>query len=207
MRAASDTPVTRSTRSGQYAAEMRSASSNPSVRRAMYSSSIRCSRTSTCSRPLASAESEPGRSCRCFVAHCAVGVRRGSTTISVPPFRCCCFEVPHDRRHRLGDVAADEQDDAGVRDVGERKRQPAIETEGLDRGGRGRRHAEAAVVVDVRRAERDARELAEQYAFSFVSDPPPKTPTASGPCCRCTSWKRSAICVESRFPRRGHETS
>ena len=42
----------------------------------------------------------------------------------------------------------------------ERKRQPAIESERHGRRRGARRHAEAAVVVDVRRAERDARELA-----------------------------------------------
>ena len=59
----------------------------------------------------------------------AVGVRRGSTTISLPPLSLLGLEVLHDRRHRLGQVAADEQDDVGVRDIVERKRQPAIESE------------------------------------------------------------------------------
>ena len=40
-------------------------------------------------------------------------------------------------------------------------------------GRAGGDHAEAAVVVDVPRAERHARELAEQYVFSVVSEAPP----------------------------------
>ena len=71
------------------------------------------------------------------------------------------LEVPHDRRHRLGDVAADEQDGVGVRDVRERKRQTAIEPERHRRRGGRRRHAEAAVVVDVGGPECHPRELAE----------------------------------------------
>ncbi len=38
-----------------------------------------------CSRPLASARSVPGVTCRCSAARRAVGVSRGSITISAPP--------------------------------------------------------------------------------------------------------------------------
>ena len=117
------------------------------------------------------------------------------------------LEVPHDRRHRLGDVAADEQDDVRVRDVGERKRQPAIDAERLDGGGRRRRHAEAAVVVDVRRAERDARELAEPVRLLVGQRAAAEHADRVAPCCRCTSPKRVAIARERRVPRRRHETS
>ena len=55
--------------------------------------------------------------------------------------------------------------DRGLGDVVERKRQAAIDAEGARRGGRRRRHAEPAVVVDVGGAERDARELAEQIGL------------------------------------------
>ena len=71
-------------------------------------------------------------------------------------------EVLHGRRQRLGDVAADEEDGLGLGDVGERERQPAIQAERRVGGGRRRRHAEAAVVIDVPCAERHARELPEQ---------------------------------------------
>ena len=51
----------------------------------------------------------------------------------------------------------------GARDVLQRERQPAVEPEGpLMRGRRGRRHAEAPVVVDLRGAEHDPGELAER---------------------------------------------
>ncbi len=71
-------------------------------------------------------------------------------------------EVLHDRRHRLGDVGADEQDGIGAGDVRDGERQPAIEPESPQPGGGRRRHAEPAVVVDVGRAQDDARELAEE---------------------------------------------
>ena len=47
-------------------------------------------------------------------------------------------------------------------DVGEGEGEPSIEPEREVLAGRRRGHAVAAVVVDVRRAERDARELPEQ---------------------------------------------
>ena len=75
------------------------------------------------------------------------------------------LEVLQDRRHRFGDVGADEKNDFSVRNVFERKRQPAVQSERGVHGCRGRRHAEAAVVIDVGRAQRHARELAEQVGF------------------------------------------
>ena len=74
-------------------------------------------------------------------------------------------EVLHQRGHGLGDVAAGEQHDVGVRDVLERERKAAVKAEGAGRCRSRRRHAEAPVVVDVRRAQRHARELAEQVGF------------------------------------------
>ena len=41
-----------------------------------------------CNRPFASARSVPGVTCRCSVARRAVGVCRGSATISAPPPAC-----------------------------------------------------------------------------------------------------------------------
>ena len=76
-----------------------------------------------------------------------------------------CLEVPHDRRHRLCRIGADEQDGLRFGNVLERKRQSAIEAErARSRRGR-RRHAEPAVVVDVRRAERHARKLSQQVGL------------------------------------------
>ena len=70
-------------------------------------------------------------------------------------------EVAHRRRHRLGQVAADEHDHIGLLDVGEREREPVEPERALGRR-RGRRHAEPAVVVDAARAQDDPGELAEQ---------------------------------------------
>ena len=55
----------------------------------MKSRSINPSLIATCSSPFASAPSVPGVSCRCRSALRAVIVRRGSETISLPPFFCC----------------------------------------------------------------------------------------------------------------------
>jgi hypothetical protein len=71
------------------------------------------------------------------------------------------LEVPHDWRHCFGEIAANEQDRLGEGNVLQRKRQAAIQTERPSRPGGRRGHAESSVVIDVRRAERHARELAE----------------------------------------------
>ncbi len=64
-------------------------------------------------------------------------------------------------RHGLGEIAADQQDGVRAGDVGERERQPTVETEGAQPRGRGRRHAEPPVVVDHRRPQHDPGELAQ----------------------------------------------
>ena len=86
---AAGTPVMRSTRSGQNDAQTRRTGWKPLVRVLMNASSTSLSRIATFSSPLASAASVPGASCRCRWASLAVSVRRGSTTISVPPRRRC----------------------------------------------------------------------------------------------------------------------
>ena len=132
----------------------------------------------------------PGASGRCSVAHCAVGVRRGSATISAPPLALLRLEVPHDGRHRLGQVAADEQDRFGVRNVGERKRQARDRSRTPSTARRrGRRHAESAVVVDVRRAQRDARELSEQIRLLVRQRAAAEHGDGVRPYRRCTSPK------------------
>ena len=75
------------------------------------------------------------------------------------------LEVAHERRHRLGRVAAGEEDDVGVLEILEREGEPAVEPEGLVRRRRARRHAVAAVVVDVGGADGDAGELAEEVGL------------------------------------------
>jgi hypothetical protein len=69
--------------------------------------------------------------------------------------------VPYEGRHRLGDVAADQQDRTRGGDVGDRHGQSPVQAERPVLGGGRRGHAEAAVVVDVRGAQRHPGELAE----------------------------------------------
>lgn len=80
-------------------------------------------------------------------------------------------QVLGERRHRLGRVGPGEQHDVGVAQIGDGERHPAIGPERLAPRGGGRGHAEPAVVVDLRRPERDAGELAEQVGL-FVGQPP-----------------------------------
>ena len=96
----------------------------------MKASSISPSRIATCSSPLASAASVPGASCRCRSAALAVAVRRGSDDDQPAAPAALLVEVLHDRRHGVGRVAAGDQDRLGLGDVGERKRQAAVEPEG-----------------------------------------------------------------------------
>ena len=79
------------------------------------------------------------------------------------------LEVLHERRHRLGDVRADEENHARVRNVLQRERQSAIETERHRRSRGARGHAEAAVVIDVRRPQCHARKFPEQIRL-FVRE-------------------------------------
>ena len=85
--------------------------------------------------------------------------------MSAPPRALLRLEVAHERRHRLGGVAAGEEDDVGVLEILEREGEPAVEPERLVRGRRARRHAVAAVVVDVGGADGDAGELAEEVGL------------------------------------------
>ena len=136
-------------------------SSKPVVRAATYSSSTAPSATSRCSRPRASARSVPGTGWRNEVG--AVGGRRTPRVDhdDLPAALAQRVEVAGRRRHGLGQVGADQHQHVGLLEVGERERQPAVEPEGPVAGRRGRRHAPAAVVVDLAGAQRDPGELAE----------------------------------------------
>ena len=85
--------------------------------------------------------------------------------MSVPPRWRCCLEILHERRHRVGGVAADQQDRLGPRNVRQRERQAAIDPERAQARRRGGRHAEAPVVVDIGGPQRHARELAEHVGL------------------------------------------
>ena len=115
--------------------------------------------------PSASTRSVPGTGCRCSPpdarARSAVGVRRGSITTS----RARRSRCPISGGIVSADVRAGEQHDLGVVEVGDRERQPAVDAERPVAGRGRRRHAEPAVVVDLRRAQRDAGELAQQVGL------------------------------------------
>ena len=114
-----------------------------------------------CSSPLASARSVPGSGCRCRAALRAVAGAAGVDDDVLGPARAARVEVLHRRRHGVGRVAADQDDDVGLGDVAERERHAAVEPERPVGRARGRGHAEPAVVVDGAGAQRDAGELAE----------------------------------------------
>ena len=78
------------------------------------------------------------------------------------------LKVLHQRRHRLGGIAAGQQDDAGAGDVVQRKRQPPVQAQSADAGSGGRRHTKTPVVVNVGGLQRHAGELAQQVAL-FIS--------------------------------------
>ena len=141
----------------------------PGARRRTPWSAWRCTCSSTCpsaiamcSSPFASARSVPGVTCRCSVAAGAVGVRRGSTTISAPPLS----RWSESYRVNGGMVSATllptSRMASARREIRQRERQPAVDAEGSDARRRRRRHAEPAVVVDIGGAERDPRELAQR---------------------------------------------
>lgn len=79
-------------------------------------------------------------------------------------------EVLQDRRHRFGEICADQQDRPGACDVFDRKRQPTIDSERPLSCRRARRHAETAIVVDIAGAQRHPREFAEQVSL-LVGEP------------------------------------
>ena len=167
---ATGTPETRSTRSGHQAATARRTSSQPVVRAATYSSSTAPAASSRCSS--AERERQVGAGHRLEEQVGAVGGRRAprvdhdhlAAALAQP------VEVPGRRRHRLGEVGADEHHHVGLLDVGERERQPAVDPERPVAGRGGRRHAPAAVVVDLAGAERDPGELAELVGL-LVGEP------------------------------------
>ena len=94
----------------------------------------------------------------------AIGVSRGSTTISFAPrSRACQIHCITIGKHSAT-LEPTTKMHVGERDVGHRERR-AVDAERLVVGARRRRHAEPAVVVDVARAEADAGELAHQVAL------------------------------------------
>ncbi len=74
-------------------------------------------------------------------------------------------QPPRERRHRLSNIAACQQDGTGRGEIRQREGQPAVDAEG-SRPGRSRRgHAEPAVIVDIRCTQRDPGELAQRISL------------------------------------------
>ena len=115
-------------------------------------------------------------------------------------------EVLHHRRHRLGQVAPDQQDGTGRGDVGQRERHPAVQPEGPHRACRGRAHAEAPVVVDLARPQSDPGELAQQVSLlvgqAAASEDPDRVRT--GQCLRGAEAVGGAVqgLLPARLPQR-----
>ena len=81
-------------------------------------------------------------------------------------------QVPQRGRHRLGEVRAHQDQAPGAGNVLQREREPPVEPERpLVRRG-GRRHAEPAVVVDLRGPQHHAGELAQRVRL-LVGQPAP----------------------------------
>ena len=105
--------------------------------------------------------SPPGRTGMKRSAVRAIGVMRGSSTMSLRAVLARLPEVVGGDRRALGDVRAGDEDHLRLRDVAPRVG-AAIDAEDLLRRGRRRHHAEPAVVVDVGGPHGHARELAHQ---------------------------------------------
>ena len=115
----------------------------------------------TCSIALSSGRSVPGRTGRCRSAACAVGVARGSATITVAPSAWRSrIRAPDDRVARRR-VRAEQQQAVGEREVGVGRRR-AVGAERARVAGDRARHAQARVRVDVVRAEEALGELVDR---------------------------------------------
>ena len=142
----------------------------------------------------------PGSGCRCSVG---AGGGRGAPRVDDDvrgPVGPAGVEVLHGRRHGVGRVGADQQDRLGLGDVGQRERQPAVDAEGPVAGGGRRRHAEPAVVVDHRGAQRDPGELAERVRL--LVGQPAAAEAADRVAARTRCWAaRMPVDDQRRAPR------
>ena len=125
----------------------------------MNSRSIQPRSIMICSTPANSAASRPGLTGRYRSQVRAIGVIRGSWMMMRGALLARLPEVVGGDRRALGDVRAGDPDHLGADHVGPRIG-GAIDAERLLVGGAGADHAQPAVVVDERRLQADARELA-----------------------------------------------
>ena len=139
-----------------------------------------------CSSALASARSVPGSGCRCRSAWPG---GRGEPGVDDDQRAAALPLLGRGSAASGGMVSAglapDQQQGVGRAEVGQRERQPPVDAEGPDAGGRRRGHAEPAVVVDVAGAQRDPGELAQrvrllvgQPAAAEDADRVPAVPSA-----------------------------
>ena len=131
---------------------------------AMKSRSIQPRSIMTCSIPLKTPMSPPGRTGMKRSALRAIGVMRGIEHDELAAVLARLPQVVGGDGRALGDVGARDQDDLGLRDVA-----PgigaAVNAKDLLRRRAGRDHAEPPVVVDVGGAQRHSRELAHQVGL------------------------------------------
>ena len=163
----------------------------------MNSSSVRPSATTRCSSPERQREirAGPGRQMQ-------VGLLGGPGAARIDDDQLAAVlpqfgEIAQRGRHRLGEVRADEDHAPGPRDVLQRERQPPVETERPLMRGRRRRHAEAPVVVDLRGAEHDPRELPERVRL-LVGQPAAAEDAARRPGRAPSACARSPSAIRSR---------
>ena len=161
---AAGTPVTDCVRSGHHGDTERRIAARPVVRSARYADVVQALGEHDVRD--AEQEREVGAGDGLDMdAGTFVGEPRGRAAARVDDDESAAgagaLQVRQERRHRVADVGAEQQHGVGGVEIRERERQPAVDAERAIRGGRGRRHAEAPVVVDAGGAQRDARELAE----------------------------------------------
>ena len=135
-----------------------------------------------CSKPLASARSVPGSGAA------GAGWRRRRWPCAAGRRRCAGRRWPGRRRSTASPAASCPPGSrrpagsaAGLGDVGERERQPAVDAERPVRRRCRRGHAEPAVVVDRRRPQRDPGELAERVGLLVGQPAAAEAPTPSRP--------------------------
>ena len=114
-------------------------------------------------------------------------------------------EVGEEGRHRLGGVGAEQEHGVRRPDVGDREGEPPVEAEAADAGRRGRAHAPAAVVVDLARAQRHSRELAQLVGLLVRQSTTAEDRHRVASVCRLRPDDAVGHDVERIVPRRGHE--
>ena len=138
--------------------------SKPTVWSSMKSWSSQSFSIIRCRTPLNRAASRPGLTGRNRSQVRASGVIRGSTTMTLAPVLAGLPDVVGRDRGALGDVRPADPDHLGPEDVGHGLAARSMPNAFLF-AGRGADHAQPAVVVDVRRLQADAGELAHQVGL------------------------------------------